>query len=58
VHASRRALGERDTEALLESAQRLADRRTGHPESLARGAESLRLGDRDEHRHAIQVIGH
>lgn len=49
---------ERDPDPLLETAQRQTDRRVGDAEALARRAESFRLRDRDECRHAIELVRH
>src|SRR6185503_18596715 len=57
-HTARRSLDERDSETLLEAAQRLAHRGVAEAKPLAGGAESLRLGDCYERRHSVQLVSH
>ena len=57
-NAARRALDERNADPVFQPLQGLADRRSGDAETLAGHAEVEGLRDRQEHRHALEVIGH
>ena len=47
-----------NAESLLEPPDRLTDSRMGNSQPIASRAESLRLGDCDERRHAIEFVCH
>jgi hypothetical protein len=57
-NAARRTLDERNADPVFQPLQGLADCRSGDAETLAGHAEVEGLRDRQEHRHALEVIGH
>src|SRR2546430_17593178 len=58
VNTPRRSTHECDAESLLEPPHRLTDSRVGNSQPIASRAESLRLSDRNEGRHPIELVCH
>ena len=58
MNAPRGSTHECNAESLLEPPNRLTDSRVGNSQPIASRAESLRLGDCDERRHAIEFVCH